>query len=115
MYMYMYLRISVPTVQMLIKTNAPVHVKPERQITLISYNYNDITHVTKHNFTATKHTNYKTKRQTGISCTRKKNCYSIPNLIITQNTISATIIQRKFKRKYVYVKYDNPNCGPNLP
>lgn len=43
MYMYMYLRISVPTVQMLLKTNAPVHVKPERQITLISYNYNDIT------------------------------------------------------------------------
>lgn len=38
MYMYMYLRISVPTVQMLLKTNAPVHVKPERQITLISYN-----------------------------------------------------------------------------
>lgn len=40
MYMYMYLQISVPTVQMLLKTNAPVHVKPERQITLISYNYN---------------------------------------------------------------------------
>lgn len=67
--MYMYLRISVPTVQMLLKTKAPVHVKPERQLTPISYNYmyNDITHVTKHNFTATKHTNYKTKRQTGIS------------------------------------------------
>lgn len=61
-----------------------------------------------------KYINYKIKRQIGIFCIRKKICYLILNLIIIYNMIFVIIIQRKFKRKYVYVKYDNFNCGFNL-
>lgn len=63
-------------------------------ITIMPY---DITHALQNKvpiFTATTHRHHKTKRQTDISCTRKGNkfCSSIPNLIITHNTISTTLL-----------------------